>query len=220
MSEAELASQHEVGELENTTNAVLQRLGIYDAAIEARISDIEAGLSPNGHSPNGLLSSALESDDARDEEKFIAEYSWALSLAAYPYRDQEAKHVLMIAATDGLFMAAETYDRETEPNFLKHLAGTVGTYMQDVFGVAPETDLPAADEFENFVLGQNTISNYPPPRQPSFLPKTRFLLRKLRLMNPKQVPRSMNLFNLAHQLPITCTVSVLSDAWQLTAPVS
>lgn len=137
----------------------IEELLHFDESLSTRISEIEAGLSPNGHSPNGMIEDALSSDgDA--QERFIDEYKWALSIAIFPHRHKENKDVLMSAAVDGLFGAAESYEPEKEPNFLRHLSSGLSSYLAGVFG--KETiDLPSADEFEDFVL--NTLDAEIPP---------------------------------------------------------
>jgi hypothetical protein len=147
---------------------VLEELSSFDDSLSERIRLIKSGVSVNGQSPNGVLTSALEPvdpaspEDALDaQRKFIKEYSWALSLAIYPYKEQESRETLRAAAVDGLFIAGETYNPEEEPNFLKHLGPKVGGYLEEVFGKPIETSLPTADEFEAFVRANQQVATAP-----------------------------------------------------------
>jgi hypothetical protein len=59
-------------------------------------------------------------------------------------------------------MAAESYDTEQEPNFLRHMSSTVSLYLKEVFGkIATDEALPSADQFEYFVTGRPE-SDIPP----------------------------------------------------------
>lgn len=146
---------------EQLESDLLENLAVFDHGIQNRIDEIRAGLSPNGEHPNGLLSQAVEGDDRDDKQKFIDEYSWALSLAAYPHRNKENRDVLMGVAVECLFVAGETYDTETEPNFLRHLGRTVTGYLEEVFGEPSSTDLPSPEEFEEFVTEHSFAETTP-----------------------------------------------------------
>jgi hypothetical protein len=123
---------------------VLEELSSFDDSLSERIRLIKSGASVNGQSPNGVLTNALKPVDSDNPEEaleaqreFIDEYRWALSLAIYPYKEQESRETLRAAAVDGLFIAGETYDPAEEPNFLKHLGPKVSGYLEEVFGNTP-----------------------------------------------------------------------------------
>jgi len=146
---------------EQLESNLLENLAVFDDGIQNRVDEIRAGLSPNGEHPNGLLSQAVEGDDRDDKQKFIDEYSWALSLAVYPHRDKENRDVLMSVAVECLFVAGETYDTEVEPNFLRHLGKTATGYLEEVFGEPASTDLPSPEEFEEFVTEHSFAETTP-----------------------------------------------------------
>jgi hypothetical protein len=146
----------------------LDALEAFHPSIKERVDAITAGLSPNGQSPNGVLTAALKPADRQhpeshiDAEKaFIAEYEWALELTSYAYAETVEPEAFRAAAIEGLFIAGETYDPASEPDFLKHLTGELGTYLFEVFGEeVPEEavrPIPAFDEFEAFVREHRPI---------------------------------------------------------------
>lgn len=142
---------------------ILNDLATFDPNIYNRIEEIQAGFSPNGEHPNGVLSDAMENPTPEVADRFMNEYGWALSLAVYPHRDKENRDVLMSAAVDALYMAGETYDSKAEPNFLRHLGHTVTDYLEEVFGPSEDTSLPSAAEFESFVLQHSEKEEMLPP---------------------------------------------------------
>lgn len=196
MANTELLSHETEGHKNKVIGTLLRDLSTFDQSLSTRINELEAGLSPNGEHPNGILSRILEDDKPEDHEAFVEEYDWALSLAIYPHRHKEDRPVLMSAAQDGLYMAGETYDPAKEPNFLKHLSMTVGVYLREVFGDAATHELPAADEFAAFVRPDliPEVADPEPAKKPrrSYRPPVRHV-RKLSTvaesvlnMNPQQ----------------------------------
>lgn len=155
-------SEIQIKEIVASSDAA-EELRQFHPSLQVRINDILSGLSPNGEHPDSSLDVAvtppasLSPEERQEAEKtFIGEYSWALALSVYPYKDDEGLEALMLAAEDGLFAAAETYDPETEPNFLRHLSEQVRGYLTEVFGPVPDNSLPSADEFEGFIRNLTT----------------------------------------------------------------
>src|ERR1700690_4454068 len=138
--------------------AILDQLTAFDPAIGERINAIQLGLSPNGHSPNGVLSEAIAAD-ASDEARlaFRQEYEWAKAVAVFPYRNRRNEHkdYLMAAADDALFDAAETYDINVEPNFLVHLSKHAQQKLCEVYGQPPEATIIRIEDFDELVEVNN-----------------------------------------------------------------
>lgn len=124
------------------TSPQLDTLASYDPALAQRIFDVEDGKAVNGHHPNGTLSNALANEEGA-HENFVTEYRWLLALEAFPFRQQEDKTSLMLAAEDALFTAGETYDPLKEPNFVAHSSKVIGNYLEEIFG---EPQCPRPDD--------------------------------------------------------------------------
>lgn len=123
---------------------VLEELARFDPALQDRIAQIEKGEAVNGHSPNGLLTKALNGEDWGSNRALIEEYRWLIAFEAFPFRTQEDKHRLMQAGIDALYDAGKRYDTGStaEPNFLIHASNVISTYLQKVFGEPASQNIP------------------------------------------------------------------------------
>jgi hypothetical protein len=140
---------------------LLSTLTAYDPAIQSRVDDIHLGLSPNGHSPNGVLSEAIEQPSTEAAARFTGEYNWAMALSTYPYHRQEARDVLMCAAIDALYLAGQSYEPNHEPNFLRHFSDTSRNFFNQLFADPKiQLDLPV-DRFDDLVIDTH-IADLPP----------------------------------------------------------
>lgn len=155
---AKISQEGSIGNEREDSQELLRELSLFDSSLAERIRDAENGVYRNGHSPNGVLTEALKGQAAREQD-FLDEYEWALNLAIYPYAASENRRALMLAAEDGLFMAAASYDPQKEPNFLRHLSKVASDYLERTFGQAKEAELPSADVFDEVV---RDISVVPP----------------------------------------------------------
>lgn len=138
----------------------------YDASIGQRVALIQAGYSPNGHTPETDFRAATSGADEEAEKALASEYRWALSLKTYPYAGNASQDILMDVAHGSLIESAKTYDPDREPNFLIHLSDAVDAQLTEVFGEPETTNLPKLEVFEDYVL-ESDFSELPP------LPKAR-----------------------------------------------
>jgi hypothetical protein len=124
----------------------------YDPAIAKRRTEVELGMSPNGHDPNGSLSKALGGTKT-GVQLFSREYRWAKAVNAYRHRDfsSDNKEALMSATGEALFEAAHTYEVEREPNFLTHFSSVCEELMTDEYG-EPKFGMLSADQFDKSVI--------------------------------------------------------------------
>lgn len=152
-------------EAENS-RPTLTDLAEFDEALQHRIELIQCGYSPNGHSPNGMLSAVLnENHDTDAEIAFIEEYRWALALSIYGHKESEDPRSLMLAAEDSLFEAAASYDTQEEPNFLTHLSRVISKNLLELYGPSDGSKIPPVNEFEGFVRGETQQALPPLPLQ-------------------------------------------------------
>jgi hypothetical protein len=151
-SQSELSVHSELGQY-------IQTLSEYDGSIGERISELELGMYPNGHTPETDLNKAIKGS-SDETVNFIQEYRWAMAVGAFPHQAAEEKNVLLAASEDALFTAAETYQPHVEPNFLVHFSRISDQVLREVFGQPQELPI-SIDTFDKAVI-ENHLQPLPP----------------------------------------------------------
>jgi hypothetical protein len=136
----------------------IEVLSSYDRSIQTRVSELELGMYPNGHTPESDLSRA--STGGTETKKFLREYRWAMAVGCFPHNGVEDKTTLLAASEDALFAAAETYEPQTEPNFLIHFSRISSQVLSEVFGKPKRLPIKVHN-FDQAVI-QNHLRPLPP----------------------------------------------------------
>lgn len=140
---------------------LLADLSRFNSDIGLRVGTQEmAHLMGVHYEPN----TALEQIDTSTIEGLVSlvdNYSWAVGLATFPYRDRPDQELVKGTAGMAIFDAVRSYDPEQEPNFLVHLSRTLAITMVQEYGQPTGPSIPSPLEFDQYVA-DHYLANLPP----------------------------------------------------------